>query len=273
VKLPFQLRTDADHAEILLEPDQGTKAEDLKSAVEAVGLGQYASASLDEGQVRIHISEVSSRILQTLRAHYEPGNPIEHRRTEQVGPQVGEELKTSALLALGLGLFAQLVYITARFEFRYALGAITALFHDVFVAITVLALLYYEIDMPVVAAILTVLGYSMNDKIVVFDRMREKAAVGRKQGFIALINTSTNEMLSRTLLTSMSIGSAFILWLFGGEALKSFAMALTIGIIAGTYSSVYVAAPVAYYYDKWRQRRAHRPLGRPPVNPKEAVRR
>jgi SecD/SecF fusion protein len=273
VKLAFQLDPEATHAEILLAPGEGVKVEDLKAAVDALKLGDNTRVSVDSGKLRIRISEVTDRMLQALKAHFEPGNPVTERRTETVGPQVGSELKTSAIWALTIALIAQLIYITFRFELRYAVGAILALFHDAWMGITVLAVFYLEIDMSVIAALLTIIGYSINDTIVVFDRVRENTPKYRKEGFIRLINVSTNEMLSRTILTSSTVLMCSItLWLLGGEVLKSFAVCLTVGVLTGTYSSIYVAAPLAYYWEQWQSKRAKRPPA-PAAKAKQAARR
>ncbi|MBI2572178.1 MAG: protein translocase subunit SecD [Candidatus Schekmanbacteria bacterium] len=260
IDLPFRFDPEAPYAEVVLLPGDQVSVDQLATAVGALGLGADVAVESDGGRVRLRLSEVTARILKALKAHFEPANPVAERRTELVGPQVGKDLKVTALLALSLGLLAQLVYIAFRFELRYALGAILALFHDAWMAITVLAIGYYEINMPTIAAMLTVIGYSVNDTIVVFDRVRENTERFATGGFVPLINASTNEMLSRTILTAgTTLMSSVALWVLGGEVMRSFAVALTVGVVTGTYSSIYIAGALAYYWGEWQAKR--RPAG------------
>ena len=162
-----------------------------------------------------------------------------------VGPKIGAELSGKAIMAILSSLALILLYISIRFQFRFALGAIAALTHDVLVTLGIFSILNYEISLPVIAAFLTIVGYSLNDTIVIFDRIRENLKSSNKLDYLKTINQSINESLSRTLVTSLTtFFVVFILWFFGGEIINSFALAMIIGVIIGTYSSVYVASPI-----------------------------
>ncbi len=260
LNLPFEFDDRASHAEILLLPEENTKVEDLENALAAVGLGENAKISIQEEKVQIRISEITARILRILKQHYESEegdrNEVTERRAELVGPQVGDELKEAATLAVIAALIGILLYVSVRFEFCYALGAVVALFHDVLITLAVFSWLGLEVDLPTIAAILTVVGYSLNDTIVVFDRVRENERRFRKKGVIELLNASINETLSRTVLTSLTtLFVVLMLLMFGGEVIKDFAVALTIGVVAGTYSSIFIASPVVYYWGEWQKGR------------------
>lgn len=176
---------------------------------------------------------------------------FEINKEEKVGASVGEELKTSAILALSIGAVLIILYITFRFEFTFAVAAVAALFHDLIIAIGVIALLGYEIDTPFIAAILTILGYSINDTIVVFDRIRENMKRKNRGAFEQCLDKSVNQVMIRSLNTSVTTLFAIIaILVFGGDSLKTFIMTLLIGILAGTYSSVFIATPLVYILDK-----------------------
>ena len=167
---------------------------------------------------------------------------VELRRVEFVGPQVGEELTEDGGLAMLYALLGILVYVALRFEYRFAIGAVIALVHDVLVTIGFFALFQVEFDLPVLAAVLAVIGYSLNDTIVVFDRIRENFRRMRKGTPVSIINTSLNQTVSRTLVTSLTTLLVLIaLFLFGGSIIHGFALALIVGVVIGTYSSIYVA--------------------------------
>ncbi len=169
-----------------------------------------------------------------------------------VGPKIGSELSGKALMAIISALGLILVYISIRFELRFALGAIAALTHDVFVTLGLFSLLGYEISLPIIAAFLTIVGYSLNDTIVIFDRIRENIKALKRENYTKIINQSINESLSRTIVTSLTtFFVVLILWLFGGEVIHNFALAMIIGVIVGTYSSIYIASPIVIYlHDK-----------------------
>ncbi|MDX8376460.1 MAG: protein translocase subunit SecF [Mariprofundales bacterium] len=192
--------------------------------------------------------DISTEILQAIDTAFGK-NAAEMRRIEFVGPQVGEELRTAGIMAVFIAMLAILIYVTMRFEFRFALGADAALLHDVLIVLGVFAILGKEFTLPVVAAVLTVIGYSLNDTIVVFDRIRENLDANRRRkkpdDEVKLVNTAINQMLSRTLMTSVTtLLVVFALFFLGGEVIHDFAFALIVGILVGTYSSVYVASPV-----------------------------
>ena len=169
-----------------------------------------------------------------------------------VSPKIGSELSGKALMAIISALGLILLYISIRFEFRFAIGAIAALGHDIFITLGLFSLLGYEISLPIIAAFLTIVGYSLNDTIVIFDRIRENIKVLKRETYTKIINQSINESLSRTIVTSLTtFVVVMVLWLFGGEVIHNFALAMIIGVIVGTYSSIYVASPIViYFHDK-----------------------
>ncbi len=191
----------------------------------------------------LNSSEISSTVIDALRAA-EPG--VELRRVEFVGPQVGEELTEDGGLAVLYALLGILVYVTLRFEKRFAVGAVAALIHDVLITVGLFSLFQLPFDLTVLAAILAVIGYSLNDTIVVFDRVRENFRKIRKGSAEEVMNVSINETLSRTLITSLTtLFVLFALFFLGGEVIHGFATALIAGIFVGTYSSIYVASTAA----------------------------
>jgi preprotein translocase subunit SecF len=186
-------------------------------------------------------SRVSNEVFAALSAAAD--GKLELRRVEFVGPQVGDELTEDGALAVLVALMAILIYVAMRFEWRFAVGSVIALVHDVVITIGLFALLQIEFDLPVLAAVLAVIGYSLNDTIVVFDRIRENFRKIRKGTSESIINQSLNETLSRTLVTSMTtILVLMALFFLGGEIIHGFAFALLVGVIVGTYSSIYVAS-------------------------------
>ena len=170
------------------------------------------------------------------------------RRIENVGPKISAELLNSGLLAISLALGAMLFYIWVRFEWQFSLGSITAIFHDVLITLGIFSLLSLEVNLSIVAAVLTIVGYSMNDTVVIYDRIRENLSKYSSSSIEDISNTSINETLSRTIITSvttlLALGSIFVL---GGEILKGFSLAMIIGVIIGTYSSIFVASPILKY--------------------------
>jgi preprotein translocase subunit SecF len=175
------------------------------------------------------------------------------RNVDIVGPQVGAQLRQRALLATLYSLLGMLVYLWFRFELIYGIAAVVACFHDTLITVGAFSLLNTEISLTVIAAILTLVGYSMNDTIVVFDRIRENIKLLRKDSLTEIVNKSINQTLSRTVLTSgLTFLTVLALFLFGGEVLHGFSLALVIGIIVGTYSSIFIAAPMLVAYQQWR---------------------
>ncbi|VAX25046.1 Protein translocase subunit SecF [hydrothermal vent metagenome] len=177
-------------------------------------------------------------------------------RVEMVGPKVGADLREKAFLALFYSLVGILIYITLRFELRFGVAAIVALGHDTMITVGAFSLMDKEFTLTVIAALLTVIGYSLNDTIVIFDRIRENLRLKRGQGLESILNTSINQTLSRTILTSSTtlvvVLSIFIL---GGEVIHDFAFALLVGIVVGTYSSIYVASPIILLWSEWSKRK------------------
>ena len=164
---------------------------------------------------------------------------------EKVGPKIGAELSNKAILAIVSALALILFYISIRFEFNFALGAIAALAHDVFVTLGIFSIMGYEISLPIIAAFLTIVGYSLNDTIVIFDRIRENIKSMKRLTYTEVIDKSINDSLSRTIVTSVTTFIVvLILWLFGGEVINLFAFAMMIGVIVGTYSSIFIACPL-----------------------------
>ena len=173
------------------------------------------------------------------------GNNFNFRRVENVGPKVSAELLRSGVIAISVALFLMLVYIWIRFEWQFSLGAIVALFHDVIVTLGLFSLLSLEINLSIIAAVLTIVGYSMNDTVVIFDRVRENLRKYSDIKIFELTNISINETLSRTLITSITTLLALLsIFFFGGEVLKGFSLAMIFGVIFGTYSSIYIANTV-----------------------------
>jgi preprotein translocase subunit SecF len=192
----------------------------------------------------IEKAQLSSSVLRTLNEA--AATQLEMRRVEFVGPQIGEELTEQGGLAMIIALGGILIYVSIRFQWKYALGAVIALFHDVLITLGFFSVLGLEFDLTVLAAVLAVIGYSLNDTIVVFDRIRENFRRMRRGEPIEIIDASLNQTLSRTLMTSFTTLLVLVaLFVFGGELIHGFATALLVGIIVGTYSSIYVASNAA----------------------------
>ena len=173
------------------------------------------------------------------------GNIFEFRRVESVGPKVSSELLKSGIIAIALSLGAMLIYIWIRFEWQFSLGAISAVFHDVIITLGFFSLLNFEINLSIVAAVLTIVGYSMNDTVVIFDRVRENLKKYSDIKIFEITNISINETLSRTIITSVTTLLALLsIFIFGGAILKGFSFAMILGVIIGTYSSIYIANPI-----------------------------
>lgn len=191
-----------------------------------------------------NMEDPSEQVIAELQAQMAE-NPLEIRQKETVGPRIGSELRRAAIWAVLISLALILAYISYRFEFKFAVGAVAALFHDVMITLGMFSLLNLEISLSVVAAFLTIIGYSLNDTIVVFDRIRENLKTLRKEDIITIFNTSINQTISRTILTSLTtFVVVIILFFFGGEVIHNFSFALVIGVIVGTYSSIFIASPV-----------------------------
>lgn len=178
------------------------------------------------------------------------GNGYEYRRVENVGPQVGDELKTAGIVASVLAMLAIAIYIWARFEWQFALGALLGLFHDIIITVGLLSYFRFDFSLTTVAAILTLVGYSINDTVVTYDRIRENLKKYRKMPQLELLNKSINDIFSRTILTGVTTLIAVIpLYIWGGEALESFAFTILAGLIIGTYSSIYICTAFLNLFD------------------------
>jgi preprotein translocase subunit SecF len=205
--------------------------------------------SPDEILIKTQFSGSSSEISEQLTLAL--GKTFTLRRVESVGPKIGKELQSDALKAIGLALVLILIYITFRFDRYYALGSVMALIHDVLITLGIFSLLDYEINLSIVAAFLTIVGYSLNDTIVVFDRIRENIPKYMKKTLNDIVNISLNETLNRTVITSLTtMMVVVILFIWGGKVINLFAFALIIGVFVGTYSSLFVASPVMVYFEK-----------------------
>lgn len=193
---------------------------------------------------------LANNVQQRLESRYGAGT-VDIRRAEMVGPQVGKDLRSKAAMAIIYSIIGMLIYITFRFEFRFGVGVVIALIHDVLITLAFFSVFNKEIDLTVVAAFLTIVGYSVNDSVVICDRIRENMArhVGSKLDWI--INRSINDTLSRTVMTStFTMFSLLSLYFLGGDVIRNFALAMLIGIIVGTHSSIFVAAPVILFFEK-----------------------
>ncbi len=218
----------------------------LRSSLTAIGYGTATLQRVGESNQIIVRSPLGSEnpIAAKIKADF-PDNKFEMLRIENVGPVIGEELKSRAFWAFIVSLAAIWAYVVWRFDFRYAFGAILALFHDGFIALAAVALTGRELSITVLAAVLTILGYSINDTIVIFDRIRERRRIGAKETFDEAINVSVNQTMSRTILTSFTVLIVVLsLYIYGGEVINDFAFTMLVGLISGTYSTVYIAAPV-----------------------------
>jgi len=213
---------------------------------------------------------VPAEVVSSIKADFYASDFVV-RNVEIVGPQVGGQLRHQALMATLYSLAGMLVYLWFRFELIYGIGAVVACFHDTIITVGFFSLLNKEISLTVIAAILTLIGYSMNDTIVVFDRIRENIKLLRREPLADIVNKSINQTLSRTILTSgLTFLTVLSLYLFGGEVLRGFSLALVIGILIGTYSSIAVAAPMLVAYQDWRAKRAGEAVARTITSPGKA---
>jgi preprotein translocase subunit SecF len=229
--------------------DLGQIRTDLAEAGFPEATAQYFGTSRDvlvrlEAREDVSKAELSSNVLRVLKKN--GGEEMELRRVEFVGPQVGEELTEQGGLAMLIALGAILIYVSLRFQWKFSLGAVAALFHDVIITIGFFSVLGLDFDLTVLAAVLAVIGYSLNDTIVVFDRVRENFRTMRKGTAVEIFNASLNQTLSRTIITSLTTLLVLTaLFFLGGELIHEFATALIVGVVIGTYSSIYVASTSA----------------------------
>jgi len=233
--------------------------EGIRDALTAIGLGnsviqRFGYHANNEFLIKTERSSselegLSDRIAEALAEAYGTEN-VEIRQVEVVGPKIGKDLRQKGLLAMLYAMVGILIYITWRFELRYAVGAIMALMHDVVITVGIFSLLGKEFTLPIIAALLTIIGYSLNDTIVVYDRIRENIKAARKQPLKELVNTSINQTMSRTILTSgTTLLVVLALFFLGGAVIHDFAFALLVGIIVGTYSSIFVASPAVLVWE------------------------
>tara|TARA_B110000238_G_C16077089_1_gene417647 strand:+ start:424 stop:1308 length:885 start_codon:yes stop_codon:yes gene_type:complete len=197
--------------------------------------------------VKFENKDKKENIIEEIKLNLDKsfGNNFDFRRVENVGPKVSSELLRSGIIAISISLAVMLIYIWIRFEWQFSLGAIIALFHDVIVTLGLFSLLNLEINLSIIAAVLTIVGYSMNDTVVIFDRVRENLRKYSDIKIFELTNISINETLSRTLITSVTTLLALLsIFFFGGEVLKGFSLAMIFGVVFGTYSSIYIANTV-----------------------------
>ncbi len=227
---------------------------EIRSILSSIDLGgsevkQIAElGSEPEILIRIKKSAIDEATVEDLKSavsSYLPDNPFVVRSIDAVGPKIGAELRTQAILATLVALGGILIYISFRFEFIFALASVLALFHDVVITLGIFSLLNKEISLAIVASFLTIVGYSLNDTIVVFDRIRENLKRLRSKQLPEIINTSINQTLSRTIITGVTtLFAVLVLFIFGGSVIRDFALAIIIGVLIGTYSSIYVASPI-----------------------------
>jgi preprotein translocase subunit SecF len=239
-------------------------ADSIRRATEAAGIKDAQIVRYDapeKRQMLIKLPEGADTTLDSGRkaivdALAKYNNPSSVLNVQVVGPTVGKQLEKQAALATLYSLAGMLVYLWFRFELIYGVAAVVAVFHDTLITVGFFALTGREISLTVIAAILTLVGYSMNDTIVVFDRIRENLRLSRREGLKEIVNRSINQTLSRTVLTSgLTFLTVLALYLFGGEVLNGFSFALVVGILIGTYSSIAVAAPMLVAYQDWRASR------------------
>lgn len=241
-----------------LPADQVRAALD-RAGVRGAELQQLTGEHADEYMIRTRVADERQDLFVQVKGAIEgahAGTTVELRRTEEVGPKVGRELQQKALWAVLGSLGGILLYVGIRYEFKFAVGAVVALFHDVLIVLGALCFTGREVSLTVIAALLTIAGFSINDTIVVFDRIRERAKVLRKEKHSRVMDIAVNETLSRTMITSLTVFlTSLALYIWGGEVLNDFSFAMLIGVVFGTYSSVYVASAAALDIWLWLDRR------------------
>lgn len=243
---------------------QPIKTEVLRNVLSKVGQADASIQSFggsNEFLIRVEAgsSEDFTQQVLILLAQDLPDNPVVGYNEETVGPRIGRELRGKATLAVIVGLILILIYITIRFDFRYGVATVLALFHDVLIALGILVLFGREFTMPILAAFLTIIGYAVNDTIVVSDRIREDVRKMHKEKYKDVVNQAINRTLSRTIITSSVILVAICLWIFGAPAIQDFAMIMTFGILLGTYASIFIVAQLVAQWEDWmpsRRRKA-----------------
>jgi preprotein translocase SecF subunit len=244
--------------------ERPTSVDSVRGALSRVQAGESVIQEFGDAQeylIRVPVGQesledISKRVDGGLRQAGLPG--FEVRRLEFVGPQVGRDLQWDAVQAVLWGMVGILVYTAARFDFKGGVAAILALMHDVVISLGALSVAHREMSLPVLAALLTIVGFSINDTIVTFDRIRENRGRGLRRGesLADVINAAINQTLSRTILTSLTVFLVVaVLFVFGGEVLRDFAFTLLVGVVTGTYSTIFVAAPIILDWETWSQQR------------------
>ena len=234
----------------LRSSDNNINVSNLRDNLNQMDLGDVSVKKFGNDQdylIKFENKNDSKNIIEEIKSNLDKsfGNNFDFRRVENVGPKVSAELLKSGVIAISVSLALMLIYIWIRFEWQFSLGAIIALFHDVIITLGLFSLLSLEINLSIIAAILTIVGYSMNDTVVIFDRVRENLRKYSDIKIFELTNISINETLSRTLITSITtLLALFSIFFFGGEILKGFSLAMIFGVIFGTYSSIYIANTV-----------------------------
>jgi preprotein translocase subunit SecF len=257
--------------QVLVKFDQAPDINRIRQAVSAAGIkdasvqpiGDFNQAgsnemliSLPEQQDETALDQGRKQIVDALQANY--SNPATVLNVDVVGPTVGKQLESKAVLATLYSMAGMLIYLWFRFQLIYGVAAVVACFHDTLITVGAFALTGQEISLTVIAAILTLVGYSMNDTIVVFDRIRENLHLSRRESLPDVVNRSINQTLSRTVLTSgLTFLTVLSLYIFGGQVLRGFSFALVVGIIIGTYSSIAVAAPMLVAWQEWRTKQGN----------------
>jgi len=250
-------------ASIWLKFEKPIKIVTVRDVLSGIGLGKSEIKQIgNENELLIRVQQQedigeASELVTSELAQKIQDNKFELREKDTVGPRIGSELRRSAIWAVLAALGLILIYISWRFEFKFAVGAVIALFHDIIITLGVFSILNLEISLAIIAAFLTIVGYSLNDTIVVFDRIRENLKVLRREQYENIINKSINQMLSRTILTSLTTFMVvLILFFFGGEVIHNFSFAILVGVIIGTYSSIFVASPVVVEWQlRWNQKK------------------
>ena len=238
--------------EIRLE-NKNISTSDIRNALKNAELGDVNVKNFGQkGDFLIKIEKKLSDKTQTSEIKVildqNLNEDVNFRRIESVGPKVSSELLKSGIISIGLALFVMLFYIWFRFEWQFSLGSIIALFHDVLITLGIFSILSIEINLSIVAAVLTIVGYSMNDTVVIYDRIRENLSKFNNLEINQISNLSVNETLSRTLITSITtLLALFSIFILGGEILKGFSFAMILGVLIGTYSSIFVASPILKY--------------------------
>ena len=230
--------------------DKNINVTSLRQSFSKMNLGDFNVKKFgneNDFLIKIEKKDTSANAIEIIKKDLTSsiGGSFNFRRVENVGPKVSAELLKSGVIAIVLSLAAMLFYIWIRFEWQFSLGAILALFHDVIITLGFFSLFYLEINLSIVAAVLTIVGYSMNDTVVIYDRVRENLRKFSDIKIFELTNISINETLSRTIITSVTTLLALVsIYLFGGEILKGFSLAMIMGVVFGTYSSIYIANPI-----------------------------